>query len=155
MVDQTDAVLKRAAYILIAYAIIDALFGLLQLAALCAGCTPEQTAFRTGRGIGVLASDLLIGTCSYYGMRRRTGAFITVLVIMCIRVVLALMLGQDIIAIFTAFFAYSAYVGTAKCITLDRSAAVYEAIRRLPPPEPDPPPPPPWLPPRTGTWPPR
>jgi hypothetical protein len=154
VIDTTDPKLKRAGYIVIAYAIIDLLTSWV-LSALCINCTVERLAMRLGVAAGAFAFDIAIVAGAYYGMRGRTGGFITALVILCIRSTFALVTQNFFLICYNLFFAYWAYVGTATCIINDRSEAAYNALRKLPPVDPEPPPPPPWLPPKTGTWPPR
>jgi len=146
--DRAHPVLRRAAIITTSYAVITALVGLVIWMIPCATCTDAVAAMKGGRFAGELLNSVMLGTAAYFGMRGKTGAFVVALVLLSIQLALALILGLWFVSLIVGFFAYWAYVGTATCISLDRSASLYRALLTAPPPETVESPPPAWIPPR-------
>jgi hypothetical protein len=119
--EPADPALNRAAYFVMAYAVIDGISAIVITAMPCATCTDLQNATRMGALFGALVADTAIGVFAFIGKQRRIGFFITVLVLLSIRLLVSLAMRNVILIILTVFFTYWAYAGVAACVRLNRN----------------------------------
>ena len=144
MTQKVDSGIKRAAYVTIAYAVIDVALAIAVNGTLCVHCTPAQeTAYKAALVLGFIA-DLAIVWTAYAGSRGSALGFVVAFAIMCVNVGIAAAVASFARFMVDIFSAYWPLAGAVLTRRRQRAVSLGQAIQEIRAKEPEEPVPPPW-----------